>query len=227
MPLLESGVAQGSLPRECHLARNHAQHLGPQAAPEPSRVQTAARDPWSPTRHRAALLGTRDCCHHLVGSRESPNTNLTASKRHRKPSIDVGHTRPSMEPLIAAPCRQRWLSERVLLVPGMVGGSPPRSSCRGAQSCQACGISRAPSPYAHRCPQQRWPMLPATCVWLRTPRALWRSSLPSGCKVSCREQATPGDSPAEEGLMLRAYSHCRQTQHLVPPQRPPPVPPVS
>lgn len=60
------------------------------------------------------------------------------------------------------------------------------------------------SPYAHRCPQRRWPMLPATCAWPRTPRALWRSSLPSGCKVSCGEQATPGDSAAEQGPMLRA-----------------------
>lgn len=116
----------------------------------------------------------------------------------------MGRARPSVEPLSAAPCRQRWPSAGVLLVPGTVGGSPPSRSCRGARSRQACGVSRAPSPYAHRCPQRRWPMLPATCAWPRTPRALWRSSLPSGCKVSCGEQATPGDSAAEQGPMLGA-----------------------
>lgn len=109
-------------------------------------------------------------------------------------------------------------------MPGMMGGNPPRSSYRGALGCQACGISRALCPYAHRCPQQRWLMRPATCVWPRTPWALWRSSLPSGCKVSCGERATPttpGDSAAEQGLMPRARSQCRQTQHLVPPRGPP------
>lgn len=139
----------------------------------------------------------------------------------------MGHARPFVEPpSAAAPRRQRWPSEGG--PPGAWhGGREPsqESPQRGALGCQACGVSRAPSRYAHRCPQQRWPMRPATCVWPRTPRALRRSSLPSGCKVSCGERAapTPGDSAAEQGLVPRARSQCGQTQHLVLPRGPPPL----
>lgn len=81
--------------------------------------------------------------------------------------------------LSIAPCRQRWSSE----------GAPP-GACRAWDGWEgALAVPGGPraiglATCTPRFPRRKWLMLPATCVWPTTRRALQRNSSHSGCKVS-------------------------------------------